>query len=180
MVFDLVQKLTEDVSFECQRCERATKHLERILIEDPTQHILERYRVCESCKEQIVSDIEDHFWYDSVSETDFERLIEYLESVEEIECVYHDDYTAGDITVHTKYASSDVVQDACDHFGYKIHGFGVLRESETEKPDCFEDHGEIFMIFLVPEGDIEPIPDPIGDKNYSALDYVNENDRIFD
>lgn len=180
MVFDAVRKATHHIKFECEKCEHSFSSLNTLSMKDPKSKSLETYRVCDSCKKQIISDIEDHFWYDVISRTDFERIISYLKSVDKIECVYHDNYTAGDITVHTKYATSGVVSDACEHFGYKIHGFEVLTEGDKENYDCFDKHGKCLMIFLVPDGNVEPIPESITKKSYSALDYINESDKIFD
>lgn len=175
MVFDAVRQATDHVKFECEKCEHKFKSLNIISFKPSSTGSFEKYRVCNSCAEKLESEIENHFWYDVVSKNDFERIISYLNSVDKIDCVYDDEYTAGDIIIHTKYATSKIVSDACEHFGYKVHSFGP----EDNKSDCFEDHGECFTICIVPDGNIEPIPESITEKSYSELDYINESDKIF-
>lgn len=181
MVFDAVRRATKHIKFDCDKCERPCIDLNEISMQESSSEPISDYKVCNSCLEHMRSNIEDHFWYDVISEDDFERILSYLDSLDEIECVYDDNYTAGDISVHTNYATSDIVKDACDHFGYTIHSFGVLHEDDSKNnPDCLEDHGECFMIFLVPDGDVKPIDDPIEERTYSELDYLDESDKVFD
>lgn len=180
MVFDGIEKATENIPFNCDKCDHSSQNLEIICIHERTDEETKTYRVCSGCKDQLVSDIENHYWYEVVSEEDFNRMISYLQSVEYIDCVYGDGYSAGDIIIHTKYGTSEVVEDACDHFGYNIEQFSVVDGDDEQMYECFEEHGKCLMVLLTPDGNIDPIPDPIENRNYSSLDYIDEDDRLFD
>lgn len=164
---------TDYESVECERCER---DFPEDVVSPVT--IEEDHHLCEGCRLSIEDDIENYNWYDRYTEEHHEMAVEILENQKEIECV-HDWYNGGEIIVHTKYVSSNVVTDVCEHFGLQIMAFRPIWQEE-DTWDCVEEAGSMFQILLEYRHNSPP-PLPV-EEEFSPLDinYLEDNDKQFE
>lgn len=159
--------------FECERCEVETlpKHGDHIEVGD------ERYLVCDGCVEGVRDDIERYMWSDRYTKEHHEKAVEKLEEQDEILCI-DDNYDAGEIWVHTKYVSAEVVMDVMEHFSLRPTWWGP-RWQEEETWDCLEEHGSCFEICLeYTRGNIDPLPVE-APFHRTHSEYLDENDKQF-
>lgn len=163
----------EDDEYEqCERCGKDVIPGSRVTVE-----IDDSYKVCISCAEALIGEIELYDWQDRYTEEQHERALSLLSGRDEIDCVISD-YDIGHIIVHTDYVSSDVIKDFCEHFGFSIKSFGPVWENETDIP-CISDHGSTFEVVLQ-YGYQSDMPIPTQFKfEEMYVDRLDENDEQF-
>jgi hypothetical protein len=142
----------------------------------------ETYDVCESCLDHLIDVIERYYWYDRLTEAHYNRAAEYLRSLDEVWCVKDHAYPGGEMWVHTPYCDAAVVNDVCDHFGFRIRWFSIV-EPDDHEFDCVHDHGpcvEINLDFPSHRGDPMPLEyDLIDDVSYHDVEWVEAHTRLF-
>lgn len=171
-------KEQKDSSKHCERCETRTREYKVTV----GNHI--RY-VCSRCKRDILAGIDDYYWYDRFTEGHYQVISAYLQTLDVVECVHDHAPEAGEMWVHTKYGTTEVVGDIIDYIG-AIYGAGVERE-EKSAWDCVEEKGDMFEIGLdfakrLPETIMSPrkLALMLYTSQYRDSEYVTEEDRLFE
>lgn len=161
----------------CDACE--TQHhngLEEVPLGETT------HDVCSDCVDHLIAEIERYYWWERLSEAQYDRAAEYLRSLDEIWCVHDNGYPGGEMWVHTPFCDAGVVEDVCDHFGFRIHWFTIVRPDDCVY-DCVDDHGPCIEINLDYNNRVkEPLPleyDIFEDRGYSDIEYLSEQDKLF-
>lgn len=108
----------------------------------------EEYSVCEHCFELLEDILERYNWWDRLTEAHYDRAAEFLHSLDEIWCVKDEAYAGGEMWVHTPFCDAAVVNDVCNHFGFRIRWFSVVFP-ENSGIDCVHGHGPCIEINLV-------------------------------
>jgi hypothetical protein len=157
------------MSKKCDRCDIEMEGLEWVKALNA--------ELCRPCLRALMDEVEFYKWKDSYTEEQHTRAMKLLRETEEIECV-KGDYDDGRIVLHTKYVSSDVVTDFCNHFGFILLSFGPQWE-ENEMWSCMHEHGDIFEIVLRYDHTSE-YPVPVELKFYrNHLPRLTDNDKQF-
>ena|SRR6056297_1091991 len=86
----------------------------------------DEYEVCEDCLALLKDEIDRYYWWDRLSEAHYDRAAEYLRSLDEVWCVKDNAYAGGEMWVHTPFCDAAVVNDVCEHFGFRIRWFSVV------------------------------------------------------
>lgn len=169
---------TQKTDGRCERCETATREYEV----EVGEHV--RY-VCPRCKREILAGIDNYYWYDRFTRGHYQIISAYLQSLDVVECVHDHAYEAGEMWVHTKYGTTEVVGDILDYFG-SIYAVGIERKEDSVW-ECVEENGEMFEIGLdfakeLPVELISPRKFALSlyTSNYKDSNYVTEEDRLFD
>lgn len=141
------------------------------------------YDVCDRCLNVLVSNVERPYWYDRLTEDHYDRAVEYLHTLDEVWCVKDHAYPGGELWVHTPYCDAGVVNDVCEHFGFRIRWFSIVEPTDHEF-DCVHNHGPCVEINLDYPGRVtEPMPleyDIEENRSYSDVEYVGDETRLFD
>jgi len=160
---------------EYESCERCGRSVEPEMIH--SVELESEWSVCDGCVRAMEDNTTYHDWRDRYTEEQHERAVSLLVSRDEFECVL-DDYSRGQIAVHTPYVSSDVVLDFCKHFGFEIAGFWPRWEQEERLP-CSSEHGSTFEIILeYNTRSSPPIPTSV-EFDVIRLDRLDEIDKQF-
>ena len=140
------------------------------------------YEVCDDCLDHLVDEIERYYWWDRLTEAHYDRAAEYLRSLDEVWCVKDHAYPGGEMWVHTPYCDAAVVNDVCDHFGFRIRWFQIV-EPEDGEFDCVHDHGPCLEINLDYNNRVKgPLPleyDISDDRTYSDVEWLEDDDPLF-
>ena len=83
------------------------------------------YDVCGDCLQLLVDDVEEHHWWDRLTEAHYNRAAEFLRSLDATWCVKDRAYTGGELWVHTPYCDAAVVRDVCDTLGSRFAGLAL-------------------------------------------------------
>lgn len=140
------------------------------------------YNVCEDCLAMLEDEINRYFWWELLSEAHYDRAAEYLRSPDEVWCVKADAYAGGELWVHTPFCHAGVVNDVCDHFGFRIRWFSVVVPGDPGF-DCVEDHGpciEINLEFTNRVAGPLPLEADIGDRSYSDVEWLEPHHELFE
>jgi len=141
------------------------------------------YEVCSECLAFLQDEIERYYWWDRLTEAHYNRSVEYLQELDEVWCVKGGAYQGGELWVHTPFCDAGVVNDVCDHFGFRIRWFSIVQPGEHEF-DCLHDHGPCIEINLDYNNRV-PTPLPIEydigeDRTYSDTEWVEPHQKLFD
>jgi len=135
---------------DCDRCFREYEDLQTI-------ELREEHEICQGCVRSFEEDVFYYDWQDRYTEEQHERALSLFSERDEIECVISS-YEDGQVIVHTRYVSSDVITDFCNHFGYQILSFSPQWSDDAMWP-CMTQHGDIFEIVLEYNHDCpHPVP----------------------
>jgi hypothetical protein len=140
------------------------------------------YGVCGHCFELLEDVLERYNWWDRLSEAHYNRAAEYLHSLDEVWCVKDNAYTGAEMWVHTPFCDAAVVNDVCNHFGFRIRWFSVVYPEEHGF-DCVYDHGPCIEINLVYDNwRTKPRPlddDIIDDSTYYDVEWLEDHHKLF-
>lgn len=163
----------DDDKYEtCERCGRDSppEHMESITL-------LEERSLCEGCVFALDYRVEQYDWRDRYTEEQHKRALSIVRERDEIECSI-ESYEDGQIIIHTRYVTSDVITDLCNHFGFKVVAFGPQWKQQEAWP-CMKRHGSIFEIVLQYDHTC-PKPVPMSVQFDDAhIEQVDENDKQF-
>lgn len=165
---------------ETQRCDRCghnklEKSIEVVEIDDS-------HELCAGCRDDIEYDVEAYKWGDRYTKAHHEKAVAELEQHPKIRCV-HESYKLGEITVHTPYVNSMVIEDIRDHFSFRIVSFGPQWQNENIIEDgwqCIAEDGDAFEVTLE-YNQHSPPPLPLeADVRYIDEEFLDEGDKQFD
>ena len=142
----------------------------------------DEYEVCEDCLVLLKDEIDRYYWWDRLSEAHYDRAAEYLRSLDEVWCVKDNAYAGGEMWVHTPFCDAAVVNDVCEHFGFRIRWFSVVSPGD-DGFDCVHDHGSCIEINLDYTNRVrDPMPleyDIIDDVTYHDVEWLEDHHRLF-
>lgn len=140
------------------------------------------YSVCERCFELLEDVLIRYNWWDRLTETHYDRASEYLRSLDEVWYVKNQAYDGGEMWIHTPFCDAAVVNDVCNHFGFRIRWFSVVYPDEHGF-NCVHDHGPCIEINLVYDNwRTKPLPlevDIIDDVSYYDVAWLEDHHRLF-
>lgn len=155
---------------ECDRCGYERDELETI-------ELRAEYELCGGCVNDMDASIDEYQWQDRYTEEQHERALSLLDEYDEFECVISS-YDDGQIIVHTRYVTSDVITDFCNHFRFDIISFGPQWAADGMWP-CASEHGDIFEIVLEYNHSCAP-PIPLPAKfRENHIERLDGNDKQF-
>lgn len=167
---------------EKSECDRCGSHRENFVLECGNY---QRY-VCKDCRNVIIEEIDNHYWFDRFTENHFKAVKSYLEELDEVWCV-HGHSSSGELFVHTGYCSELVVDDITNLAGH-VRAFGIEREDADHAWDCMDEHGDCIEINIDFSGDSVPIMIPpvstfakmLYSTEHKSTDLLDEEDKLFE
>lgn len=178
----LQENYSEDVSQNesydtCSRCE-INKAEHTITIED------KKWEVCTHCRNEMESNIERFTWFERFNRGHYQIVSAYLQALDPIECVHDNAYEGGEMWVHTKYATTEVVGDIIEYFGV-VYAAGIERKEDSNW-DCVNEKGTMFEIGLdftkkLPHNILTPrqLAIELYSREYRETDYIDNDDKLF-
>lgn len=180
--FDDISRGHSDASAHgpCHRCERQNAPLTELSVDEK-----QRY-VCHSCADDILREVDDHYWYDRFRRSHYDIIAAFLDSFEEVWCVHDHAYEGGEMFIHTGHLTREVVSDALDFMGsiYSIH----IERVDDSCWDCMDEHGDCIEIVIdfgndsVPLRPLRPaqLAEALTTRSVYDVNYIDEADKLFD
>jgi hypothetical protein len=163
------------MSEEYVTCDRCGNERNEDFIQ--TVELTDTHKICGGCATSLNGSVVNYHWQDRYTEEQHQRAVSLLSERDVFECVI-ESYEDGQIVLHTKYVSSDVVTDFCNHFGFEIARFGPQWLVDQEWP-CMTSHGDTFEIVLEYNHYSRP-PIPTQARfEYASIDGLDGNDKQF-
>ncbi|RRJ28697.1 hypothetical protein [Halocatena pleomorpha] len=142
----------------------------------------ETYSVCERCFELLEDVLTRYNWWDRLTKAHYDRAGECFQSLDAVWCVKANAYAGGEIWIHTPFCDAAVVNDVCEHFGFRIRWFSVVCPDEHGF-DCVHDHGPCIEINLVFDNwRTKPRPleyDISDDVTYRDVEWLKDYHKLF-